>query len=129
VTKNRKALANKLQKKVNLYVRLRDCGDQGGCNCISCGRWKLFSEGDGGHFIPSISSAIRYDERNINFQCIACNRFKSSGRQYYKGMILKYGQAIVDELEAQEFVIKKWEYDELLERYEYFTARIKELRP
>jgi DNA-binding transcriptional regulator PaaX len=51
------------------------------------------------------------------------------GRQYYKSMITKYGQSIVDELEALEFVTKKWELEELQERYEYFMAKIQELRP
>ena len=124
---NRKSLQRKLQEAVNLYARLRDCAGQGGCECISCGKWYPFDGGDGGHFIPSTSSAIRYTEENVNFQCISCNRFKSVGRQYYHGMVAKYGQAVVDELEAQEHVIKKWTIPELQERLGYFQSKIAEL--
>jgi hypothetical protein len=128
--KNRKALANKLQKAVNLYVRFRDCAGTGGANCISCGKWHSFEDLDGGHFIPSTSSAVRYDERNINAQCIHCNRFlHGNGRRYYESMVKKWGQAIVDELMSQEFTIKKWSFEELQERYDYFISKIAELRP
>ena len=125
---NRKALQHKLQATVNLYARLRDCAGRGGANCISCGTWKSFEDLDGGHFIPTTSSATRYDERNVNAQCVKCNRFlHGSLAHYYEAMVKKYGQEVVDELMSLEHVIKKWSIPELQERLEYFQEKIAEL--
>ena len=125
---NRKALARKLQAAVNLYARLRDCAGQGGCECISCGKWYPFEDLDGGHFIPTTSSATRYDERNVNGQCIKCNRFlHGNGIHYYETMVKKYGQAVIDELMSLEHIIKKWTIPELQERLGYFQSKIAEL--
>ena len=125
---NRKALARKLQAAVNLYARLRDCAGQGGCECISCGKWYPFEDLDGGHFIPTTSSATRYDERNVNAQDRKCNRFLHGNlRNYYEGMKCKWGQKVIDELQAQQYVTKKWSIPELRERLEYFEQKIAEL--
>jgi hypothetical protein len=125
---NRKTLQHKLQAAVNLYARLRDCSGRGGAHCISCGQWKSFADGDGGHFVPSTSSATRYREENVNFQCVRCNRFlHGNGIHYYEAMVKKYGQATVDELLSLEHVIKKWSIEELQEKLAYFNAKISEL--
>jgi len=115
----------RVQKLANKYARLRDCGDEGGTFCISCRQWKEYEELDGGHFIPTTSQAIRFDERNINAQCIKCNRFlHGNPRHYAKGMVAKYGQAVVEELEAQEHRSKKWTLAELLELEIYYKEKI-----
>jgi hypothetical protein len=120
-------LKKDLQKLVNRYARLRDCKD-GGANCISCGEYKSFEDLDGGHFIATTSSAVRFDERNINAQCIKCNRFLGgNARHYLKGMIKKYGQEVVDELESQEFTIRKWRADELIDLIQDYKLKLKEL--
>jgi hypothetical protein len=110
----RKKLENKLQKAVNLYCRLRDCAGQCGTKCISYGRWYSFTDLDAGHFIPTTSSATRYDVRNISAQCRKCNRFlQGNGRPYYAAMIQKWGREIVDELMSKEYQVKKWTETEL----------------
>lgn len=125
----RKSLIDKVQKRVQLYARLRDCsGRSGGTNCISCGRWFNFSELDGGHFISKTSSAIRFDERNINAQCRQDNRFKHGDeRNYYHGMVRKYGLEVTEELEELEHITKKWSEPELQELLNYYNEKIKEL--
>lgn len=118
-----------LQTKVNLYVRLRDCFGDEGAGCISCGKWTLFEEGDAGHFIATTSAAIRFDERNIHFQCRRCNRFKHGNlHRYYPAMVRKYGQEVVDELMEQEGVIKKWTDDEINALKEHYNERIKQIK-
>lgn len=113
--KKRTGLKHKAQILCNKVARLRDCGGpDGSAQCISCGIEYPFSMMDGGHFIPVTSGATRYDDRNINAQCRKCNRYlRGNVRHYYKSMLLKYGETAVDELEALEFVIKKWTVDEL----------------
>lgn len=116
------------QDLANRYARLRDCFGKLGTNCISCEKWFLFEELDGGHFIPTTSSAIRFDERNINAQCRRCNRFlHGNPRHYAKGMVRKYGQDVVDDLEANEFKTKKWTREELENVRDHYKAAIKDL--
>lgn len=117
----------KIQRLANKYCRLRDT--QGiGANCISCGSWKEHDQMDGGHFIPTTSGALRFDERNINAQCTKCNRFlHGNARGYYKGMIVKYGLDVVEELESREGGTYKWTIAELEEREAYYKAKLKEL--
>lgn len=114
-----------VQKVANKYARLRDCFGTGGASCISCGVWKSFEELDGGHFIPATASSVRFDERNINAQCHRCNRFLHGfGRGYYRGMLQKYGQAVIDDLEAHESDTKKWTQGELDALKAYFKEKI-----
>lgn len=105
------------QAEVNRYCRLRDCGLEGGANCISCHRWYEYDRLEGGHFIPqTASSPVRYDERNINAQCVRCNHeLQGNQRHYYHSMVKKYGQEVVDYLESMEGKLKKWSREELEE--------------
>lgn len=128
VGNRRTGLTARVKTMAQKYARLRDCGGyEGSAICISCGTLKPYKELDGGHFIPSTCSATRFDERNINAQCHKCNRFLHGNQRHYaKGMLTKYGQEAIDELEAIEFSIKKWTYDELSELYDYYVDKLKE---
>ena len=129
--KIRRGLLAKCQKTMNRYIRLRDCNGESGTNCISCGIWYEFSKLDAGHFIPTTCSGLRFDERNVNAQCIKCNRYLHGNiRHYQKAMIVKYGEDIIKELEAKEFIPYKWaveELEELHEKYYYLLNNIKGL--
>lgn len=118
-----------LQNIANKHARLRDCGTDGGANCISCNKWTPFDEGDGGHFIPAKISITRYDERNINHQCRRCNRFMHGNlANYYVGMVRKYGQAVVDELMAKQSQTKKWKPEEIKEMRSYYNDKIRAIQ-
>lgn len=117
---------DRVQTLANRYARLRDVKEEDGmAYCISCMDYLPYSELDGGHFIPKTSSDIRFDERNINAQCIKCNRFMGGNvRHYLKGMLRKYGQEVVDELESREHLSKKWTLAELLDLEIYYKEKI-----
>ena len=128
--KTRKKNSAKLavQALANKYARLRDCFGAEGTGCISCGKWEPFAKGDGGHFIPTTCSALRFDERNINFQCHRCNRFlHGNAANYYVGMVKKYGQEVVDDLMSHQHESKKWTEDELKQLRKYYGDKIKRL--
>lgn len=110
------------------YARLRDCGGtEGGAVCISCGTYKPYNELDGGHFIPSTCSALKFDERNINAQCRRCNRFMHGAQaNYLIGLENKHGRAVVDELLSRQNETKKWSFDELSELYDDYIEKIAE---
>jgi hypothetical protein len=123
-----KSRLKKVQDVANLYIRKRDCKGKGGANCISCGRWFRFEDLDAGHFIPMTSSAIRFDERNINAQCRSDNRFKGGERRnYYPAMVEKWGQAVVDELRARQHEVKKYTDEELESIREYYLEKLEKL--
>jgi hypothetical protein len=114
-------LTAKAQKIFNAYIRLRD-SDNGYFTCISCGQTKEVSQMDAGHYVPvKGSSALRFDEYNVNGECKACNGFDQFHLiGYRRNLIDKVGERKVMELEHQHRLIKKWsrtELNEIIERY------------
>ena len=113
----------KTQTIVNRFVRLRDSGK----NCISCKRplGKVF---DAGHYWSSKYKSTTFNIINLNGQCKQCNR---EGRGelilYRQGLIERYGEAKLDELDNLARSVKKWTREELKEIREYFKLKIKAL--
>lgn len=96
---DRKKLLKRLDTVFSLYIRLRDSDNNGICKCITCGTPHFWNDGDAGHFMSRDRMATRHNEKNVNFQCIPCNRFKS-GKQYEHGIAIdkKYGAGTADML-------------------------------
>lgn len=114
-------LTAKAQKVFNAYIRKRDSED-GYFNCISCGETKDVSQMNAGHYVPQKgSSALRFDEYNVNGECIACNGFNEFHLVgYRKNLIDKIGERKVMELESQFRLVKKWsrlELNYIIEKY------------
>lgn len=114
-------LTAKAQKVFNAYIRKRDSED-GYFTCISCGQTKTTDLMDAGHYVPvKGSSALRFDEYNVNGECKACNGFDQFHLiGYRRNLIDKVGERKVMELEYQHRLIKKWtrtELNEIIERY------------
>jgi hypothetical protein len=79
------------------FIRDRDRGKP----CISCQRpWS--DDFHAGHYLESgNNSKIRYDEDNINGQCVSCNSFKGGNAAEYRGnLIKKIGLKRVERLES-----------------------------
>jgi hypothetical protein len=114
-------LTAKAQKIFNAYIRQRD-SDNGYFTCISCGQTKEVSQMDAGHYVPvKGSSALRFDEYNVNGECKACNGFDQFHLiGYRRNLIDKVGERKVMELEHQHRLIKKWsrtELNEIIKQY------------
>ena len=114
-------LTAKAQKVFNKFIRERDSQD-GYFTCISCGQTKDVSQINAGHYVPQKgSSALRFDEYNVNGECIACNGFNEFHLiNYRKNLINKVGQEMVDWLEDNQRTVKKWtrsELEEIIEKY------------
>jgi hypothetical protein len=106
-----------------LYVRTRDEGKP----CISCGSTgrKLQC----GHFIPRAYMIFRYDERNINGQCMHCNyTLEGNHDNYGKALAKLYGQEFVDYMEREKHKHRKYNVNELLLLTDYFTRKTAELK-
>ena len=80
-----------LQQLVNKHVRQRD-----GNFCISCNK-AVNGKIDAGHMY-SVGNypSVRFDERNINSQCIKCN-------QYNGGSIIEYRENLIKKIGLKEF--------------------------
>jgi hypothetical protein len=114
-------LTAKAQKIFNAYIRQRD-SENGYFTCISCGQTKTIDLMDAGHYVPvKGSSALRFDEYNVNGECKSCNGFDQFHLIGYKRNLMdKVGERKVMELEQQHRLIKKWtrtELNEIIERY------------
>lgn len=117
-------LIDKVQKKVNEYIRKRDEGKP----CISCQQYKTLQAG---HFHSAGKfSRLRFTYTNIHGQCMQCN-------YYGHGELIKYALNItdritLDELEelnitARNKKLFKWDKYSLLDIYNKTRLLIKEL--
>lgn len=118
-----------LQRKiVNPYIRRRDSKD-GYFKCISCGQTKPVAQMQAGHYIPiSKSQFLRFNELNLNGECIHCNLFDNFHLiPYRKNLIAKIGLESVESLERTAEEVKLYKHSrEELERIEnYYTELLK----
>ena len=97
--------------------------------CCTCGdiheykgQRKLLN---GGHFIAGKRDAIRFDERNIHPQCVACNKRGGMPEAYARFMLSMYGQETIDELELMNEVQRTWGREELVEMRLGYMDRVK----
>lgn len=96
---------NTLWKWFSLYIRLRDANRNGYCRCISCGRIHYYKDMQAGHYYSRriIYLAIKYDEKNVNAQCVYCNKFLAgNGAGYRNGLVNKYGEDVFDYLDSKK---------------------------
>jgi len=130
--KTRRDFINEARYEFHKYVRLRDLS--AGHTCICCDRplsdGAIGGEFDAGHF-RSVGSAphLRFDERNVHAQTKHCNRWKG-GRysEYEKGLRIRIGDKIVDELKADQEP-RKHSIDDLKALKAKYRALTKELKP
>lgn len=115
-------LKRKLWKVFSEYIRLRD-----NYTCFTCGRKGEGSGIHAGHFLPkSISGiALYFNEDNVHAQCYNCN-INLGGNQYTYGT--KLGKEKVDELYQIKNQINKWSEQDYLQRIEYYTQAVDNLR-
>lgn len=116
------------------YIRARDANYQGYVRCISCSTVKKWNDGiQAGHFIPRGSDyALKFNEVNVNGQCVSCNEYKSGNLiEYRAGLIVKYGEQVVKDLEiahALKTTQKKLDQITINLLYDYYNKKFKELQ-
>ena len=76
-------LKQSVQTLFNKKIRERDSKD-GFFVCISCTRKLPIEKANAGHFFPVKGfNWLRYDEDNVNIECIHCNGFNKAHLIYY----------------------------------------------
>ena len=123
---------SKLKKKLDVlfsqYIRRRNADHLGRVKCFTCGIEKHWKEQQAGHFQSRSHHSTRWDEVNVQVQCVKCNMYRQ-GEQYKFGMYLdqRFGDGTAEELEHRAKTIVKLnrvDYKEAIERYK---QKIKEL--
>lgn len=116
----------RLQKKVNEYVRKRDRDRF----CISCGTSSI---SDAGHYIAvGRCEKLRFDLDNIHGQCRQCNYFGGGEIvDYRRNLILKIGEERVERLEEKYQILKrdtsKWDKVGLILMLREINQKLKEV--
>lgn len=94
-----KALETKLKAVLYPLIKKRD-----GPTCISCGKIGLVGRNwQAGHYAKAelCNLVYRYDPRNINSQCMTCNKWRRGNTLAYRqAMIRKYGKMVVEEIDT-----------------------------
>jgi len=86
-------------KWFSLYIRLRDCDDNGIGRCCSCGAVHNWRTLQNGHFVNRGNLPLRFSEVNCNAQCVKCNMFDEGNIiGYYRFMVRKHDEKVIDEL-------------------------------
>jgi hypothetical protein len=118
------ALKNKLDAIFSLYVRKRDFGK----GCISCGMLHGNNGYQAGHYISRVHLSTRWDERNVNAQCMPCNVWRrGNAGEYTLGLQAKYGPDIIKELVDLKHQTVKFNRSDLEAKIEEFRIRLNNL--
>jgi hypothetical protein len=120
----------KAWREFSVWVRANDATrDLGLERCVTCGTVKHWKELHAGHFIRGRLNANLFDERGCHPQCYGCNVGKQGEVVvYYKWMLARYGQEVIDDLLAQNNKTHKWLPGELQGIYEKYKA-LNDLNP
>ena len=121
-------LKKKLDKIFSEFIRRRNADHLGFITCFTCGVKKHWKEQQAGHFQSRSHHSTRWDEVNVQVQCIKCNMFRQ-GEQYKFGLYLdeRYVKRTAKELEQRAKTIVKInrvDYEEAITRYK---QKIKDL--
>lgn len=121
----RSKIVKKLDQVFSLYIRQRNKDKNEKVECVTCGKRDHYKKLQAGHFISRKSYSTRWNEENVQVQCMGCNVYKY-GEQYKFSLWLdkNYGKGKAEELytKGQEPVKYKDEY--LLELIEYYKDKI-----
>ena len=74
----RKRADERACKAMSDYIRERD-----GWKCITCPAVGNKNNMDAGHFLDRRYTDIKFDERNVNCQCVGCNKWKNGAWDKY----------------------------------------------
>lgn len=120
--------AAKLDRVFSEYIRLRD-SDGHFFRCISCGEIKPIGQADCGHYFSRRKMSVRWDRRNANAECRACNRFRSDHLiGYRENLIKKIGEEAFNALEIQATLTAKYSEFDIKVLIKYYNDLINELK-
>jgi hypothetical protein len=119
----------KLWKVFSEYIRLRDSNGHGFCRCFTCGAVRYWRDGDAGHGVGRQHLSVKYNEKNVNFQCKKCNGLEGGMRERYKeNLDKKYGEGTWDLLELMSRQKSKMTQFDVTILTDYYSKEVKKLK-
>lgn len=114
-------LKKRLDAIFSRFIRVRDGG-----RCFTCGVVKSIGNMQAGHYISRSHNATRFDERNVNCQCVGCNIFKRGNTDEYAiRLIDKCGPDILHELNALKKQIRQFTREELASLILFYQSKLR----
>ena len=120
----RSKLVKKLDVVFSQYIRLSNADNNGYCTCVTCNKKFHWKEIQAGHFMSRKHYSIRWDERNVKPQCVACNVYRA-GEQYKYSLYL--GNNLSKTLLDESRELRKFTNTELEEMIADYAERVKKL--
>jgi hypothetical protein len=118
----RSKLVKKLDVVFSQYIRLSKADERGFCRCFTCGKQYHWKNIQAGHFMSRKHYATRWDEENVQPQCVGCNMFKQ-GEQYKFSIFL--GSELSNELYLKSKEIVKFSNQDLQDMINDYQAKLK----
>jgi len=123
-------LKKDLDKVFSLYIRLRHASKDGIVKCWTCNKTGHYKKGfHAGHFMSRKHLATRWNEDNVQVQCVKCNLY-GQGEQYAFGKLLdiRISEGKAEELqELSKTTVKymRFEYEDMIKFYKEKVNAIK----
>lgn len=126
--KERAKVIEQLDKVFSEYIRRRYADDHGFVQCYTCGATKHWKEMHAGHFQSRSKYATRWNETNVQVQCVSCNIFKA-GEQFKFGIHLdqEHGEGTAEEMMYLANQSGKFTIMELRDMVKEFQQKLREL--
>ena len=119
----RKTLVKNLDKVFSEWIRRRYAKNDI-AECVTCGKKDHWKNLQAGHFMSRKHYSTRWDERNVEVQCVGCNVYRY-GEQYKFSKFL--GDELADELLALSRETRKFSNIELQEMIDIFKEKIERI--
>ena len=116
----RKNLIKELDTIFSQYIRLRYSKNEI-AECVTCGKKDHWKKLQAGHFMSRSNYSTRWDENNVQVQCVGCNVYKS-GEQYKYSLYL--GNNLSEELYIKSKQIVKFADVELIDMIEDYKEKV-----
>jgi len=116
----RKNLIKDLDTIFSQYIRLRYSKNEI-AECVTCGKKDHWKKLQAGHFMSRSNYSTRWDENNVQVQCVGCNVYKS-GEQYKYSLYL--GNNLSEELYIKSKQIVKFADVELIDMIDYYKQQV-----
>lgn len=128
-TKSASALTKELDSIFAIFIKLRDCDDQGTVTCFITGERVWWRDADAAHFHNRQHMGTRWHENNVHACSIASNRFDQDHLdQYDRAMRAKYTPLQMTLLEAHRRSIEKFTRVDLEDKILHYKEEVKKLR-
>lgn len=126
------ALETKLDGLFSEWIR-RSAADEGGTvQCVTCQKL-MFWKNDGaqaGHFVKRQHRAVRWDERNVNVQCIRCNKWLNGNEAEHGAYVIRtHGLEVHEELLRLKHTVFKVTRTTLEDLINEYKQKLEELEP